>query len=323
MHYEYAVDPRAITSDWKTCHLLSEKFGFDEGRLLSLFPRKWLKMAIEYVDKMEGAREKEKETMVERLKVLKDECSIPSGREYKRDKTWFKNAIDTQNGKCPFRAVISNNGNDDMEFVLNVDDVLYGEKELISNFQVDRDDNLPRDVESVTNALSVLLRASRKVLFIDPYFYLSKQGYRLFLKRSLRIIDKQKSNANSTYSCDISIHANRKHKEKNVSILDLINRHKQEIVSIIPHGMRIDFYCWEEKFGGEGFHDRFLVTDKGGISIQAGFQPMKKSKPTYANLMSSKQAKEKQKLFFPDSKAYELPEKPIRICANGKIFQLN
>ena len=63
MLYEYAVEPHAIAADWPTCRYLSEKFGFDRGRLIVLYPRKWLPLAIEAagdlpdVPKEDGGRE--------------------------------------------------------------------------------------------------------------------------------------------------------------------------------------------------------------------------------------------------------------------------
>jgi hypothetical protein len=42
MLYEYAVEPRAIGSNWETFRYVIEKFGFDKGRLISDFPHsKW------------------------------------------------------------------------------------------------------------------------------------------------------------------------------------------------------------------------------------------------------------------------------------------
>jgi hypothetical protein len=42
MFYEYAIEPRAIGSSWATFRYIIEKFGFDKGRLISEFPRRWV-----------------------------------------------------------------------------------------------------------------------------------------------------------------------------------------------------------------------------------------------------------------------------------------
>jgi hypothetical protein len=79
MLYEYAVEPAAIVADWNTCRYLAEKFGFDRGRLLSLFPRKWFHMARDaagHLPPMEKAR------VIEKLIELQRNASIRSGRAY-------------------------------------------------------------------------------------------------------------------------------------------------------------------------------------------------------------------------------------------------
>ena len=43
MLYEYAVEPRAIVSDWSTFRFLLSQFGFDKGKLISQFPKQWFR----------------------------------------------------------------------------------------------------------------------------------------------------------------------------------------------------------------------------------------------------------------------------------------
>jgi hypothetical protein len=105
MLYEYAVEPVAISSDWKTCLYLAEKFGFDRGRLLSLFPKRWLPFAIEAASHLPDV---EKAGVVEKLTKLKRDCSIRSGRNYNPAiGTWLQNALAQQQGADPFHAIIA------------------------------------------------------------------------------------------------------------------------------------------------------------------------------------------------------------------------
>jgi hypothetical protein len=75
MLYEYAVEPTAISANWQTCRYLAEKFGFDRGRLLALFPKKWLPLAIEATRHLPDY---EKTRVVEKLVELKRRSSIRS-----------------------------------------------------------------------------------------------------------------------------------------------------------------------------------------------------------------------------------------------------
>ena len=43
-----------------------------------------------------------------------------------------------------------------------------------------------------------------------------------------------------------------------------------QVKGLLPLGYRIEFYAWSEKPGGEDFHDRYVLTELGGIMIRAG-----------------------------------------------------
>ena len=111
MHSEYAVEPDAVAANWERCRYISEKFGFDKGRVLSLFPKNWLKLAIEVINTVgsEGdIKPLEKKRIIEMLRKLKRDCAIASGRDYDPDskRGWLSNAIGQQSSK-PFHAIIA------------------------------------------------------------------------------------------------------------------------------------------------------------------------------------------------------------------------
>ncbi len=58
MDYEYAVDPKAIATDWKTFRFVFGLFGFEKGRLISRFPRNWFEEvynAVRETEKLDPA----------------------------------------------------------------------------------------------------------------------------------------------------------------------------------------------------------------------------------------------------------------------------
>ena len=46
-------------------------------------------------------------------------------------------------------------------------------------------------------------------------------------------------------------------------------------------------YCRKEQDGGEDFRARYLLTDKGGIRVDAGFEPVGDHQNTDVSLMDS------------------------------------
>ena len=106
MNFEYAVEPEAIALDWRTCQYLTSLFGFDRGRLLSTFPKKWFAMAIL---KASHLPDMEKKRIIEKLRELKLRASVKSGREYDPSQGWLENAIEQHNHHCLTSALMGPN----------------------------------------------------------------------------------------------------------------------------------------------------------------------------------------------------------------------
>jgi hypothetical protein len=45
---------------------------------------------------------------------------------------------------------------------------------------------------------------------------------------------------------------------------------KKKFEKVIPDGMAVSIFGWRERQNGEDFHARFVLTDKGGVGIDAG-----------------------------------------------------
>lgn len=303
MHNEYAVEPRAIASSWEKCLYLSEKFGFDKGRVLSLYPEDWLNMALRSVD-VDMPPMKRKRILT-KLRALTRNCSIASERnsyDYMRD--WIENALKQQNDN-PFHAIIAASNPSKSNTVLCVDDV-HEEHNLM---KCPRSRVIPREVDSITETLQGMLRFSSRILFVDPFFDPYKQGYKDIF-RSLLAIVKEYSLADK---CECEIHY-RFHKN-NFSA----EKSAKMIAGILPKDMHLKLYRWKEIEGGEDFHARYLLTDKGGIKIDAGFDPVGDHETTDVDLMDYDHYKKRWAQFDRDAGRFELIGPVLRISADGEM----
>ena len=104
MLHEYAVEPRAIGSDWQTFRYLIEKFGFDRGRLISQFPRHWFREVYRVT---EGLPDMQRKSIGETLIQAKKTKFVSSGRPYESALGgWLDNAL-AQHIVAPFHAIIA------------------------------------------------------------------------------------------------------------------------------------------------------------------------------------------------------------------------
>jgi hypothetical protein len=307
MLYEYAVEPAAIAADWKTCVYLAEKFGFDRGRLLSLFPKKWLSVAIESASHLPAV---EKLRVIEKLTKLKRDSSIRSGRTYDPNiGTWLQNAL-TQQVSAPFHAIIANSNPTAHPHVLVVGELDEGNP-LIG---IPHDAAIVREAQELAGAMKLLLRSAETVLFVDAYYDPFDRRYQDTLRECLRAV--QEGNPEAT--CEIH-HLDRPRGPP----IDAIEREaKTKFAGVIPEGMTVSIIRWRERYGGEDFHARFVLTDKGGVGTDAGLSAEGKHQTTIMHLMSCALAGKRAQALARTATVYELVEPVLRIAANGTVVRL-
>jgi hypothetical protein len=110
-----------------------------------------------------------------------------------------------------------------------------------------------------------------------------------------------------------------RHHDNKPSPADLEREAANLFRGVIPADMTVTIYCWRQKEGGEDFHDRFLLTDKGGIGIGAGFSAEGDHQTANMHLMSFELSQKKIKTFARTATDYELVEPVLRIAADGHV----
>jgi hypothetical protein len=86
--------------------------------------------------------------------------------------------------------------------------------------------------------------------------------------------------------------------------------------------MSLTIYRWREKHGGADFHARYLLTDKGGIRVDAGFSDEGSYQTTDMALMDFDLSQAKRLALTRSADVYELVEPVIRARSDGKIERI-
>lgn len=260
MHKEYAVEPTAIGQNWETFRYLIEKFGFSEGRLISRFPSSWARLVMEAADAAQ-VPPVDRKRIEEKLRQKKDLVLIKSGRNYDPDlPTWFENALNSHAERA-FHAVVTQ-GEQQGNEVLCVQDIDDGHP-LVA---VPRTADIPRTAEALCDACSILFQSAREVDIVDPYLFKienSNSGYRETVRRFLAFIASH-DNSNLTVRLHYG-NANGCPPEAHV-----IQNCGNWFRGLIPASITVHFLAWNERPGGEDFHDRFVLTDRGGLQVGSG-----------------------------------------------------
>ena len=305
MLFEYAVEPQAIGSSWQNFRYLIEKFGFDRGRLISRFPKKWEREVYDAAAQMKPIERSRLEIALTQAKQTK---FIRSGRPYDPALgTWLQNAI-AQHAVSPFHAIIAEQNPAAIGGVVTVDEADEHHPLMVSAHTWD----VERVGTSLAIAMRPLLTSAKIVLFVDRFFDLSKARYQETLKACLDAIH---ASGGERVRCEIHFcdHDNR-------PTLEYVEREAHKwIRGVLPSGMSLALYSWKEQTGGADFHARYLLTDVGGINVEAGFSAEGAQQRVQLGLLPLDLAQNRLKALERSSTVYDLVGPVLEIRSDGSM----
>lgn len=279
MIYEYALDP-VLVVNWATSRIgrYVMQFGLDQRRLVSDFPKNWRDRVFgafyEHFDYDDTSLEFENAQfdLNAYLQILTD-YMVYRNIEVSTD-NWFDAAISEHNSR-PFYAIFTSNKKDELS-----------PPEVITEKNVEniRDTHwwLPtvtptrKSAAEIAIVLRPLLQASRDIYIVDPYFDFYPQEPR-FLNTLIAIVC-QAIKLPRAIQCTPSItvitgvERNGKTNDQQAQKFaeNIRNRAMQYLPKKIPNGIPIQLLILKNAPGGNPLHNRFLLTDIGGVIVPYG-----------------------------------------------------
>ncbi|TKD15616.1 hypothetical protein FBT96_16210 [Rhodobacter capsulatus] len=302
---EYAVDPAAIGADWRTFKDLIDRFGADKGRLISRLPTKWEKKVIQAA-KQAGVPDIRVSSIIERLAHSKHKV-VDFNRAYDHEADWIGNAL-REHGTRPFRAIICDAGNAACAEAMEPDDC----SDAHPLFRATTSCDVTRTADQIADALHTLTAVSKEIDIVDPYFDLrpAKGNYLATLASLLARLAGAPDQTKA-----IKIHF-RDHDTRPPAEI-LARDGSAQIKGLLPPGYRIEFYAWSEKLGGEDFHDRYVLTELGGIMIGAGLSADGSAESAAFTLLNFEHAQGLRSRFSDGSTIYSRVGLAVRIRDDG------
>jgi hypothetical protein len=249
MFHEYALEP-SVLSSWDRVRFFLDAFGPWKGRFLAQFPRHWKRMVHEALQ----CPDLEKKRIVERLACLDRRVFSPrSNVPYDSEKHWFDNAL-AEHARSPFRAIIAHerSGSNVLD-AATLDD----RSDL---WRVDSGGIVPRDAAVFVKAIELLLLASSKIIVVDPFFRADQLAKTRPLVAFCDIV--------ATSSVAIEVHFRDEPRSYALCMADA----ERFLPRLLPFGSKVTLRCWKEKVGGARLHNRYLLTDIGGVQFGDGIE---------------------------------------------------
>ena len=255
MIYEYALEPEMVATwgDKKNYRFFSRAFGIKEGRFVSYIPKKWFKKVW---DSCNDLSDMNKERLTELLVGLKKAVIKREGYHWdETQESWLCNAL-TEYERYPFFRIMAR-GNPENRPEILIEDDTYDAS--CSGWDIPHGITVNRNASEMASAIKTMLSCCRWIKFIDPHISPDKQRYKKSLEAFLKIVGNKRPVG--------SVEAIEIHISRHEATTEFL---REKFEKVIPSGLQATLFQWQEKLNGPRLHNRYILTDLGGVEFQHG-----------------------------------------------------
>ncbi len=280
---EIALDP-CLFAQWPHHLALREAFGVEKGRVISAFPKKWKGFVRDEVNRLiaEGLIGDNKgKSILGWLTVPfgnTDTRMVNGAAPYDGNKPWRINA--TTHWQA-FDAILSHRE-------IGAENALFADvdHEYLRDpkFSADTQRTIQRKRQPIVECAWQLLRDSKMVRLIEPHFNPHKPRFRDVLEA---LLDRLHKEGSSIREIELHVkHPNGKDPQDPTPPIFTASELKGKLSPLLRSGWKLRVHLWTR--GREKMHPRYLLTDRGGIQIDHGWDEGEQDTETTPILLLSR-----------------------------------
>ena len=260
MIYEYALEPDLVATwtDRHDCRYFMQSFGFGQGRIVSRYPKSWQRRVW---NAFEGTDDFARVRLTELLARLSERMVQRCDTNWEPDRTtWLENA-EREHGRRPFCAILARANPRNHAGVLTETAM---DEDNVPGWAVSHGRPVARNAAEMAEAVAPLLRCSSTVIFVDPYFGPERPRYRRPFKAFLERMNEQRPGKEPKR---VEVHTAA---AKTGTEEFFRGECETRLRRCVPEGIRVRVRRLNEKLGGEKLHNRYILTDLGGVTFGSG-----------------------------------------------------
>jgi hypothetical protein len=304
MIYEYAIEPEAVVgwaSNILACRYIKDNFGIGKPRMMIEFPNK-KKYRKHFRRAAASLNENDKMRLVELFSLLTENSVSRTGvEEYDGNVSWIEN-VEKENKRHFFKAILAENNPRNIKNFLLSDQIGEWPKDL---WEVQTSTAMTRETGIMRKTFSPLLQKANEILFIDPYFRATRidfrESFEAFLQESIKCkvypvkqrIELQVSG--DYYKCKSAAEFERECEDK--------------LPEIIPRNLKVVIKRLKQRFGREKIHNRYILTNLGGVFLGTGLDTGEKGQSDDISLLGCEQYNLRWQQYANENGEFELESK--------------
>lgn len=278
MIHAYAIEPECVVAwcDRRSFRIVSGRFGVGTPRLLLELPKfsSWKKAVYDAASKA-NLSDLHKTRLAELFKLLGNQRVRRMGTAYDGTRPWLENA-EAEYARHPFAAIIAMTNPRSHAAVL-LESAVGDEGNPLWHRPLAATPS--RTPEGIAAVVSALVENCDEIHLVDPHFGPENARHRRVLDSILELVAARRSGLPSR----VCVHCSPKAK------IDFFEAEALAMASRIPAGVTLTFKRWAERAGGERFHNRYLLSNIGGVIIGVGLDAGREGQTDDVNLMDAVQ----------------------------------
>jgi hypothetical protein len=296
---EYTLEPEMVATlrERRNYKFFLDAFSPGSGRVVTFYPVKtWLKRIRESFT----GDDNEEMLLTELLQRLKEVMVKRKDIRWDGEKTWMDNVL-LEYERHPFHAILAKNNHLKRPEIIE-ENMLYNEHCPV--WDNPHSVTVARDAKSIAKAVREMLTLCRWAKFIDPYIGTGRNSYRdslveffsiLFDNRPVGLLER------------VELHTTDDDKWPSPTKLqDLYGK-------IIPVGSHVMLYQWEQRAGGPALHNRYILTDLGGVEFSHGLDTGSVGETDDITRLTQEQYNRYHNQYNPETHDFDPVGNPIKI----------
>lgn len=303
MIHEYALEPELV-STWgnrQDFRYFVEKFGLGQPRIVSRYPKRWKKLVWEA---LRSDDEFDKMRLVELLQRLSERMVRRLGHVWDGNRSWLENAH-REHDRKPFRAILAR-GNPSA----HPQTIIGSEADEHSSplWAAPRGLPIARTAEEMGAAVASLLRIAEVVIIVDPYFGPERARHRRPLEAFLSaVVNGRPGSPPLRIEYCTS--------EDNTGTREFFRDEcERQLPRCIPEGMRVTVRRLQQRQGGERLHNRYILTEFGGVMFIGGLDDGAQGETDDLTLLDRTQYELRWSQYGDHPPAFEVAQEVVVVC---------
>jgi hypothetical protein len=307
MIHEFAVEPELFVS-WAqqrdVSAIIAKEFGVGTTRILSKFPADWSESVKSLARQPEVSGGLAMTRLTEYAKGMTSRLVRRASASYVREQSWATNAVKDHN-RVQFAAIFARDGVGSRP-IIGASDVFAS-----NEWHRPRSRVVGRSLQSLVEALAPALRIASWVLFVDPHFGPENPRHRKPLGELLRAAAMNRPGAALERVMVLTgMKSTREFFERSC---------REELPKVLPKGQTVKLRRLRERTGGQKLHNRYVLTDFGGVSVATGLDTGPPTHTDDIGVLDHEQYMIRVNEYDGVSQAFEVPEPDLVLVGEAEV----